>query len=405
MPSHLGTLSARLSFRKEPRHGKLESWSAGTTAVTFCSHIVQGQRDYQEDALGSCLAKRCLVLGVFDGHYGPRCAEWSSARLPKRVVQDVGRQEIGNRCDATAMRTLLHDAFLGTDRDWAHHAAKQSLRDGSTATLAVLHADTLYVANVGDSRCVACVAGAPIDLSVDHTARRADERARVEAAGGSVSATGRVNGKLAVSRALGDIPFKAGKPLVTAEPEVRELRVSSDLQFVVVASDGLWDVYSGDGLLRAVRALLSAGTPHAQLARNLCERALEMGSQDNVSVCVLLFHHQQSDASTASGSINPPSLRSTLSGLGRAFASRGASQRSTLSSGCPDSWAADADSGRASEGDSPGLPAMVHDPLRQTVVDDDWDGDRRTMPEPDEAAVAAPGAAPPGITSYPSAPF
>ena len=44
---------------------------------------------------------------------------------------------------------------------------------------------------------------------------------------------------------------------------------SADLQFVVLASDGLWDVYSGDGVLRAMRALLSAGTPHAQLARSL----------------------------------------------------------------------------------------------------------------------------------------
>lgn len=49
------------------------------------------------------------------------------------------------------------------------------------------------------------------ELTMDHHADREDERSRIEAAGGYVvewAGVARVNGQLAVTRAIGDISFK-----------------------------------------------------------------------------------------------------------------------------------------------------------------------------------------------------
>lgn len=65
----------------------------------------------------------------------------------------------------------------------------------------------IFQANVGDSRAIACVAGHVIPLSFDHKPSNEDEAKRINAAGGWVELN-RVNGNLALSRALGDFVFK-----------------------------------------------------------------------------------------------------------------------------------------------------------------------------------------------------
>lgn len=60
---------------------------------------------------------------------------------------------------------------------------------------------------MGDSRAIACVAGHVIPLSFDHKPSNEDEAKRINAAGGWVELN-RVNGNLALSRALGDFVFK-----------------------------------------------------------------------------------------------------------------------------------------------------------------------------------------------------
>ena len=65
--------------------------------------------------------------------------------------------------------------------------------------------DRLVVANVGDSRCVLCRNGVAIDMSVDHKPDDDKELKRIQNAGGKVTAEGRVNGGLNLSRAMGKL--------------------------------------------------------------------------------------------------------------------------------------------------------------------------------------------------------
>lgn len=118
---------------------------------------------------------------------------------------------------------------------------------GSTAIVVVLKNDTLYVGNVGDSRAVACWNGRVDVLSEDHKPCNELESKRIYAAGGWLEA-GRVNGNLALSRALGDFVFKRNDKLppedqiVTAVPDIETRKITDELEFIVLACDGIFDV-------------------------------------------------------------------------------------------------------------------------------------------------------------------
>lgn len=128
---------------------------------------------------------------------------------------------------------------------------------GSTAITVLLTPTHIICGNCGDSRAIAIVDGAAVALSEDHKPYTPSEQARIEAAGGTVSMR-RVNGDLAVSRALGDYVYKQHKVLpqeqqqVSCEPEVREVARSSKDMFIVLACDGIWDVMSNEDVANKV---------------------------------------------------------------------------------------------------------------------------------------------------------
>ena len=76
---------------------------------------------------------------------------------------------------------------------------------GCTAVVALLRGRDLFVANAGDSRCVVCREGKAVDMSVDHKPEDELEKNRINKAGGRVTADGRVNGGLNLSRAIGKV--------------------------------------------------------------------------------------------------------------------------------------------------------------------------------------------------------
>lgn len=114
------------------------------------------------------------------------------------------------------------------------------------------------------------------------------ERKRIKEAGGFVSFNGvwRVAGVLATSRALGDYPLK-DKNLIIAEPDIlsfdcREIKP----QFIILATDGLWDVFGNQEAVDYIKDRLHE--PHFG-AKSLVLQAYYRGSLDNISVMVVKF--------------------------------------------------------------------------------------------------------------------
>lgn len=151
---------------------------------------------------------------------------------------------------------------------------------GSTACAAVVSKDKVYVANVGDSRCVLSKNGEAVDLSVDHKPNTPRERARIVAAGLDVE-HGRVNGALGLSRALGDLKYKNNTRLcstqqaVTAVPDVACVDLQPEHNFLVIASDGIFDVLSSQEVVEFVYDnLIRGGDTALEVAEKLVRHCL-----------------------------------------------------------------------------------------------------------------------------------
>ncbi|CAN0206636.1 unnamed protein product [Ectocarpus sp. 4 AP-2014] len=216
---------------------------------------------------------------------------------------------------AVAKQTIFHhapdkamvQAFNCFDKDLCARQEQEDDTSGATALVVVFdgRSRSILVANVGDSRCVAsCGGGVAARLSSDHRLSRPDERARVVASGGFVT-NDRINGVLAVSRSFGDVQHKEGKsPGLTATPELRSEHVVSSalpsgsggrggggsMEFVILATDGLWDVVEDQEAVNFVRLYLSEKNGDLSgAARELTKLALDQGSVDNVSAVLVWF--------------------------------------------------------------------------------------------------------------------
>ncbi|KAJ4968954.1 hypothetical protein NE237_015655 [Protea cynaroides] len=237
------------------------------------------------------------------------------------------------------LKESLLRAIHDIDATFSEEALRNNLNSGSTATIVLIVDGQVLAANVGDSKAFLCseeiqspqrargrlsklykrrrrngitsptegdgsLKFATSDrmthflvkeLTRDHHPDRDDERSRVEAAGGSVVEWGgvpRVNGELAVSRAIGDVSFKSYG--VIPAPEVTDWQpLSVDDSYLVVASDGifeklttqdicdlLWDVESNE------KSKFFSSGMHS-LADCIVNFAFEKGSMDNMAAVVV----------------------------------------------------------------------------------------------------------------------
>ncbi|KAH7092015.1 protein phosphatase-like protein 2C [Paraphoma chrysanthemicola] len=143
----------------------------------------------------------------------------------------------------------------------------------------------LYTANVGDARIVLCRNGRALRLSYDHKGSDENEGRRVASAGGLIL-NNRVNGVLAVTRALGDAYMK---DLVTGHPYTTETVIQADQdEFLILACDGLWDVCSDQEAVDLVRHIQDP----QEASKKLVDYALARFSTDNLSCMVVRFDNK-----------------------------------------------------------------------------------------------------------------
>ncbi|ESN90438.1 hypothetical protein HELRODRAFT_189860 [Helobdella robusta] len=201
--------------------------------------------------------------------------------LPHKIYQSVNKK----------LRKIIRDEILNVDKQLLEIEKSTGEISGSTLLLAMLHKNTLIVANVGDSRGVLCDQNDKvIPLSFDHKPHLAAERKRIKKAGGFVSFNGvwRVAGILALSRAMGDYPLKE-KNFVVADPDILTFNLKKiKPKFMILASDGLWDVFSNEEAVQFISSRLHE--PHLG-AKSLVLQAYYRGSLDNISIMVVKFSY------------------------------------------------------------------------------------------------------------------
>lgn len=321
------------------------------------------------------------LFGVFDGHLGSRASLFATRFLPHtferylnhdpRLVNfDISTKidmnlthlsnkeflrtflprnlnavlENGSAENLTVEHSLrsLHDAFILTNIEFLARS-NSAEASGTTATIAVLIGQKpikddestsarsfthLLLGHVGDSRAVYCCSPNfdALALTLDHTPAVKAEAARVIQKGGfidNIKDILRVNGKLAVTRSIGDRPLRK---VLSAVPDMLLIELPEDTgvsnqnsspcskyfylrarskvthmhyPFLVLASDGLWDVFTNQEAADFVCDLLVAselqGHEDRQLsddafqiaARALALEAFVRGSSDNIGVCVV----------------------------------------------------------------------------------------------------------------------
>jgi protein phosphatase 2C family protein 2/3 len=228
-----------------------------TTHMAIAACGMQGWRKKMEDAhaIDFKVGKdpRAAFMAVFDGHNGSAAAKYCSLHLLDNLLAQASFQPAAGA--ARDVGAALTAAFLDTDRKLK--ATEHREEGGCTAVAVVALEGRLYCANVGDSRAVAyrrqngALVATP--MSVDHRPTLAAEADRVARAGGSIQ-HGRVGGLLALTRAMGDFEFKTKgeDDVITARPDITELPLSADVEFVVVACDGVWDVMTNEAVGKLV---------------------------------------------------------------------------------------------------------------------------------------------------------
>ena len=185
----------------------------------------------------------------------------------------------------------LTESFLGTQEDFREISDRLMLTpgSGSTGVVTFIRGKKMYVAWVGDSECVLYKKNGEFEpLVVPHKCSNPDEKARIERLGGFVhdeSGVARVNGVVAVARAFGNLRLRC----IVPEPAIREIELTGEEQYMVLACDGLWDVMTGATVQQFVNAYVKKRNKTKGISEALVDEALRLGSTDNVSVIFVEF--------------------------------------------------------------------------------------------------------------------
>ena len=291
----------------------------------FSEHNKKEQEDRY--VIGEISKNEGYLVGVLDGHAGPHVANYITKHFPKKF----------SRCleQSLTVEESFDQALLYLE----NHVINNFKRGGSTAAFVYIGNDGIAcVANIGDSRAVFGNKNAVTFATQDHTLKRKDERERVLNAGGIISREKSKNGKyvgpwringLAPSRTLGDawakgrrsnrvrgvigaremvvdgnkiaiiaeqwpdiclkerLFYKPQVGQVIAQQEYTEHQLIEADRWGVIASDGLWDVVSNEDALTLVQQYYDQGGELKGIANFLCECAMKLGSEDNITVMVI----------------------------------------------------------------------------------------------------------------------
>ncbi|KAM7478404.1 hypothetical protein LguiA_026617 [Lonicera macranthoides] len=264
-----------------------------------------------------------MFCGIFDGHgpWGHYVAKRVRASMPSSLLcnwqealveaaldpnLDLESEKKHHRFDIWKHSYLK--TCVAVDQELEQHRKIDSFYSGTTALTIVRQGELMIVANVGDSRAVlgtTCDAGSivAVQLTVDFKPNLPQEAERIMQCKGRVFCLEDEPGVhrvwlpdeespgLAMSRAFGDYCVKDFG--LISMPEVTERQITSRDQFVVLASDGVWDVVSNQEAVEIV----SRTEDRAKAAKKLVECAVKAWKHkrrgiaiDDISAICLFLH-------------------------------------------------------------------------------------------------------------------
>ncbi|CAL0311204.1 unnamed protein product [Lupinus luteus] len=317
---------------KDAKKNDLILCSSGTVNVDGSNNFVsvfskRGKKGVNQDC---CIVweefgcqKDMIFCGIFDGH-----GAWGHF-VAKRVRESMPSSLLCNWQETIAQTSLDPDSdiydekkqrrfniwkhsYLKTcaavDQELEHYRKIDSFYSGTTALSIVRQGELIVIANVGDSRAVLATISddgnvVPIQLTIDFKPNLPQEEDRIIKCKGRVLCLDDEPGVhrvwmpdeespgLAMSRAFGDYCIK--KYGVISVPEVTYRNISSRDQFVVLATDGVWDVISNEEAIDIVSSTIDK----AKSAKNLVECAMHAWkskrrgiAMDDISAICLFFH-------------------------------------------------------------------------------------------------------------------
>ncbi|XP_065319990.1 protein phosphatase 1B-like [Gordionus sp. m RMFG-2023] len=293
----MGTFLDKPSTEKYNEHGDNKTIKYGISTM-------QGWRVRMEDSHCACLGlpnglNDWAFFGLFDGHAGGFVSSYLAENLLNSILECKELKESIERdpknIDYSLLEKSIKDAFLQIDEKLKTFPKLEKGEDksGSTAVAVIISPTHFIFINCGDSRAVLSRSNACFYSTDDHKPSKPNEKARIIKAGGSVLIQ-RVNGSLAVSRALGDFDYKnnSGKhpfdQLVSPEPDIRiELRDPTKDEFIILACDGIWDVMSSDDICKYVRNRLEVCDNLESVCNQVVDTCLQKGSRDNMSIILV----------------------------------------------------------------------------------------------------------------------
>lgn len=236
---------------------------------------IKGGRSYMEDEYLVNEDNASLLLAVFDGHGGADVSQYMKKHFLEilegcKTSKNDAHSEKAEEIKITLAK--IDEQILSGPH--AHRFHEQ----GSTSCMVYLEktksdgscdaAMTLTASNVGDSRAVLARGMYAVELTEDHKPELPEEKQRVEGFGGYVSWHGsrdksgnpiptkgvyRVNGNLALSRSMGD---RYMRPFVSSEPDFKHVELTPDDEFIIVATDGIWDVFSSQECVDTIKKVI-----------------------------------------------------------------------------------------------------------------------------------------------------
>lgn len=233
-------------------------------------------------ALSKVISQQVIqYFAVFDGHGGQACSKFLRDNLHK-IIPITPEFESGE------FEKILFQSIKEAETKF-FEVDDQEL-SGSCAIIGLLTQKKLLLANVGDCRGILFnKEGDVVHTTRDHKADEIEEKKRIEAAGGFI-VRGRVFGLLAVSRSIGDREYKGKEvaKMVVSDPEIHEIELTDDHEFVVIASDGVWDTVDNETAGKIVhQALFVQNLSPQKAARLLIEKAVSKGSKDDCTAVVV----------------------------------------------------------------------------------------------------------------------